>query len=95
MRTLPEENRQLAQWIGHKLNQCHGEVRFLIPTGGFSALDVPGGPFWLPAANQAFIDTLESVVEQTDKRRIIQIPHHINDPVFANTAVALFENIMP
>jgi uncharacterized protein (UPF0261 family) len=37
---------------------------------------------------------LESVVVQTDKRRIIQTPHHINDPVFANEAITLFENIM-
>src|SRR2546426_6748432 len=29
-----------------KLNRMEGPVRFLVPEGGFSGLDRPGGPFW-------------------------------------------------
>ena len=46
MRTTEQENIQMARWIGEKLNRCQGEVRFLIPAGGFSALDAPGMHFW-------------------------------------------------
>ncbi|GKX56425.1 UPF0261 protein [Leminorella grimontii] len=90
MRTTPEENRKMGEWIGEKLNQYRGDVLFLIPEGGFSAIDSPGGPFWLPEANRAFIEALESTVVQTDKRRIIKLPHNVNDRAFTERAVAEF-----
>ena len=31
MRTTPEENRRIDEWLGAKLNACEGEVRFLLP----------------------------------------------------------------
>ena len=34
MRTTVEENIRQARWIAERLNQCEGEVRFLLPTGG-------------------------------------------------------------
>ncbi|QKJ88586.1 hypothetical protein PMPD1_3671 [Paramixta manurensis] len=93
MRTTPAENVAMAKWIAAKLNQCTGEVRFLIPEGGFSALDAPGNPFWSPEANQAFITTLEAELLQTAQRKIIRLPFNINDPLFAAAAVAAFRGI--
>jgi uncharacterized protein (UPF0261 family) len=89
MRTTPEENYQLGKWIGRKLNLCNGPVSFIIPEGGFSALDAPGQPFFDPKARQAFAEGLESVVLQTSQRRIIKTPHHINAPEF--TALVIEE----
>ena len=49
MRTTPEENRRMGEWIVGRLNQMEGPVRFLIPEGGVSALDAPGhGLFTIP-----------------------------------------------
>ncbi|QHM72368.1 Tm-1-like ATP-binding domain-containing protein [Mixta intestinalis] len=93
MRTTPEENRAMAKWIAAKLNRCEGEVRFLIPEGGFSALDAPGMPFWAPEANEAFIATLEAELIQNHKRKIIRLPYNINDPKFADIAVQTFRTI--
>lgn len=93
MRTTPEENRKMGEWIGHKLNQCQGEVRFLIPEKGFSAIDTEDGPFWSPEANEAFIQALEAVVIQNEKRRLIKVPCNINDPEFAARAVDEFKQI--
>jgi uncharacterized protein (UPF0261 family) len=93
MRTTEQENIQMARWIGEKLNRCQGEVRFLIPAGGFSALDAPGQPFWDEKALKAFIDTLEETVIQTDKRRLVHYPFNINDPQFAQAAVENFKEI--
>lgn len=93
MRTTEQENIQMARWIGEKLNRCQGEVRFLIPEGGFSALDVPGQPFWDEKALKAFIQTLEETVIQTDKRRLVHYPFNINDPEFAQAAVENFKEI--
>ena len=53
MRTTAEENRRMGRWIGEKLNQMEGQVRFLLPEGGVSALDAPGHAFWDPEADAA------------------------------------------
>ncbi|HDJ1441833.1 TPA: Tm-1-like ATP-binding domain-containing protein [Serratia rubidaea] len=94
MRTTPEENYQLGVWIGEKLNRCNGPVRFLLPEGGFSALDAPGQPFFDPKARQAFAEGLESTVLQTSRRRIIKTPHHINAPEFAARVIEEFNAVM-
>lgn len=93
MRTTPGENCEIAKWIAAKLNRCEGEVRFLIPEGGFSALDAPDMPFWSPEANDAFIATLEAELIPTEKRKIIKLPYNINDPEFADAAVQAFRTI--
>jgi len=90
MRTTVEENIRQARWIAGRLNRCEGEVRFLLPTGGVSALDAPGQPFCDPAADAALFETLVDELEQTDRRKLRQIPYHINDPEFAQAAVEEF-----
>lgn len=93
MRTTKEENQQMGEWIGHKLNACEGEVRFLIPEGGVSALDAPGQQFWSPENDTALFEALEKTVKQTDRRRLIRVPYNINDPLFAKAAVTQFQEI--
>src|SRR5271169_4585308 len=90
MRTTVEENIQQARWIAKRLNQCEGEVRFLLPLGGVSALDAPGQPFWDPDADAALFETLTNEFQQTDHRKLVRLPYHINDPKFAATAVEEF-----
>ncbi len=83
----------MAKWIAAKLNRCQGEIRFLLPEGGFSALDAPGQPFWNPQANDAFIRTLEAELQQNSRRQLIRLPYNINDPLFANEAVGIFRQL--
>ena len=90
MRTTVEENIRQARWIAERLNRCEGEVRFLLPMGGVSALDAPGHAFWDPAADAALFDTLASELQQTDHRKLVRVPCHINDALFAQTAVNEF-----
>jgi uncharacterized protein (UPF0261 family) len=93
MRTTPDENRRQGEWIAERLNQCHGDVRFLIPEGGVSALDAPGKPFWDPEADGALFEALDRRWHQTPRRQLIRVPSHINDPRFAETAVAHYREI--
>ena len=93
MRTTAEENARQGEWIAAKLNQCNGPVRFLIPEGGVSALDAPGQAFWDPEADAALFAALEKHVVQTPERRLVRVPCHINDPLFARTAVDQFLEI--
>jgi uncharacterized protein (UPF0261 family) len=93
MRTTVEENVRQGRWIAEKLNQCEGEVRFLLPLGGVSALDAPGRSFWDPAADAALFDALAANLRQTGRRQLIRLPYHINDPEFAQSAVEQFLKI--
>lgn len=70
MRTTPEENYQLGVWIGNKLNLCEGPVRFIIPEGGFSALDAPGQPFFDLQARQAFAEGLSQRLSRRHNARL-------------------------
>jgi uncharacterized protein (UPF0261 family)/ABC-type branched-subunit amino acid transport system ATPase component len=92
MRTTPEENRIMGEWIGERLNQMTGPVRFFLPEGGVSLLDAPGMPFWDPAADAALFKALESTVRQNGARQLIRVPHNINDPVFSDLIVKTFRS---
>jgi len=94
MRTTVEENIQQGRWIAHRLNQCEGDVRFLLPLGGVSALDAPGQPFWDPDADAALFETLANEFQETDRRKLVRLPLHINDPNFAQAAVQEFLTII-
>jgi uncharacterized protein (UPF0261 family) len=93
MRTTPEENRRMGAWIGAKLNACEGEVRFLLPEGGVSLIDAPGQPFHDPTADAALFEALEATVRQTGRRRLVRLPHNLNDPAFAAALVDHFREI--
>lgn len=94
MRTTPEECKGVGEWIGERLNLCHGPVRFLIPELGVSALDAPGQPFYEPEADAALFSALERSLRQSEKRRLIRVPLHINDPRFAELLVANFQEAL-
>ncbi|BBV09572.1 TPA: Tm-1-like ATP-binding domain-containing protein [Providencia stuartii] len=94
MRTTKEENQQMGRWIANKLNCCEGEVRFIIPTAGFSALDIEGAQFWDPEADQAFIDALTENLITTEKRKLILSPYHINSLEFCEQVIQLHQDIL-
>jgi uncharacterized protein (UPF0261 family)/ABC-type branched-subunit amino acid transport system ATPase component len=93
MRTTPEENRAFGEWIGQRMNRMEGPAIFLIPEGGVSILDKPGGPFHDPAADKALFDALEATVRQTSRRRIVRVNANINDEAFSNALVSAFLSI--
>ena len=94
MRTTPEENIRFGRFIVDKLNRMEGPVRFLIPDGGVSGIDAPGKPFWDPAADKALFDTIVTNFRAGTSRKLIRVPHHINDPEFAEAAVAAFNDVI-
>jgi uncharacterized protein (UPF0261 family)/ABC-type branched-subunit amino acid transport system ATPase component len=94
MRTTPEENERMGRWIGERLNQMDGPVRFLLPEGGVSALDAQGQPFWDPEADAALFKALERTVRQTGNRQLIRVKRNINDPEFASTIVSAFRLLL-
>jgi uncharacterized protein (UPF0261 family) len=93
MRTTPDECRAAAEFLADGLNACPGPVRLVLPTGGVSALDAPGMPFADPEADTAVFDTLRARFRADDGHRLVESPHHVNDPEFAATLVAALEEI--
>jgi len=93
MRTTPDEATRIGRFIVDKLNRMEGPVRFLVPEGGFSGLDRPGGPFWDPAADRALVDVIASNFRAGTNRKLLKLPHHVNDQAFADALVATFNEI--
>jgi uncharacterized protein (UPF0261 family) len=93
MRTTPEENVRMGEWIAEKLNRMEGPVRFFLPEGGVSLIDAPGQPFHDPEADQALFDSLEAKVLPSANRRLVRLPGNVNDPAFATALVTAFREI--
>ena len=93
MRTTPEENVRMGEWIAERLNRMQGPVRFFLPEGGVSLLDAPGQPFHDPKADQALFETLEAKVVPSANRRLVRLPGNVNDPAFAAALVTAFREI--
>ena len=93
MRTTPDENAQMGRWIAGRLNRMDGPVRFLLPLGGVSALDAADMPFHDDEARTTLFDAIRSNFAETDNRRLIEVPHHINSEEFSNAVVGALRDI--
>ena len=80
----------MAKWMAEKLNRATTPFTVLLPEGGVSLLDVPGQPFYDPEADTALFETLEAAIQPAAGRKIVRMPQHINDPVFATALVDAF-----
>ncbi len=93
MRTTVDESRAIGRWIGNRLNEMDGPVRFFLPQGGVSALDAPGAAFHDPQARNALFSSLTETVRQTRDRQLIESAHHINSKAFANEVLAMYRQL--
>lgn len=93
MRTTPDENRAIGQFIVKRLNQMPGPVRFLLPLKGISAIDAEGQVFHDPLANAALFNSIRQGWKKADNHELIEVNAHINDPAFATAAVAAFNTM--
>lgn len=84
MRTTPDENRQIAEFIASKL-LCASRpdlIRVVLPTGGVSMLSTRDEPFHNPEADAMLFDTLQSKLADS-RVRVDRHRGHINDEKFA------------
>lgn len=85
MRTTSEENAQIGDLLGRHLAAATGPTALLIPRGGFSAIDIEGGPFWDPQADAAAVDAALPHVRHGDVE-VVDDDRHLNDATFATDA---------
>jgi uncharacterized protein (UPF0261 family) len=81
MRTTPEECAELGRIIARKLAGASGPVALFVPLKGVSAIDVEGGPFYDPAADEALFGALRDNVASNVE--LHELDHNLNDPEFA------------
>ncbi len=93
MRTTSDECRLMGEFIAKKLNAMRGPVQFLIPEGGVSAIDKPGQLFHSPEANKALFNAIEQHFRAGSNRRLIRLPHHINDDAFVDALVLAWRQV--
>jgi uncharacterized protein (UPF0261 family) len=84
IRTSGRESREVGAFIARKLNAARGTVRVLIPEGGYSALDIAGGPFEDRKANAALVTALRADLRPEIPVEVL--PDHINSEAFARAA---------
>ena len=88
MRTTPEENATLGAWMGRVLSEAKAPMVVMLPLRGVSALDAPGQPFLDPEADRALFAAIEDRLARHPFVRLERRDEHINDPAFADAAVA-------
>jgi uncharacterized protein (UPF0261 family) len=81
MRTTPEENIAIGEFIAAKLNNARGPVVVMLPLGGLSTIDRPDEIFYDPEANAVLFDTLKRKLSAHIE--VVEDDHHLDDPQFA------------
>ena len=82
-----DEMVKCANILGEHLSQATAPTRVLIPMGGFSSEDRPGGAIEDEGLRHAFADTLEAHMPLT------RLAGHINDSAVAHAAVDALDDI--
>jgi len=81
VRTIAPEMAQLGRVFAERLNQATGPVQVMVPTQGLSIPNVPGGPFWDPDADAAFLTELRNHLRPDIPLSTLDV--HINSTEFA------------
>ncbi len=92
VRTSHEEMIELGHLFAERLNAAKGPVVVAVPTAGLSIPNVPGGPFWNPDADRAFLKTLQTEIREDIPVYTFQA--HVNDPEFGRQVANLFIELM-
>jgi uncharacterized protein (UPF0261 family) len=92
VRATHAEMIKLGHLFAERLNLAKGPIRIAVPTRGLSIPNVPGGPFWNPEADLAFLKTLRAEIRKDIP--ILTYERHVNDPKFGIEVADLFIELM-
>ncbi len=92
VRATHDEMVALGHLFAERLNLAKGPVIIAVPTQGLSIPNVPGGVFWNPEADKAFLDTLKAEIR--DDIPVLTFERHVNDPAFGVEVGNLFVTLL-
>ena len=82
----------LGNTFATKLNAARGPLIVMVPTRGLSIANAPGGVFWDPEADRAFVEALRTRLRPDLPLRLIDA--HINDARFAAAVAKAFGELV-
>ena len=85
IRLAPEELIQVASTFAQKLNNATGPVTIIVPSNGWSSVDMPGNPTHDPEEDQIFVQELRASLNSN--MEIIEVAANMEDPEFARAVV--------
>ena len=92
VRLTADEMESLGHVFARKANEALGPTVICLPSKGFSAPNHPGGPFWNPVADGAFIDAVRRDAKPQVTVEIVDA--HINDAAFVEVTASLLLELM-
>jgi uncharacterized protein (UPF0261 family) len=92
VRASHDEMIALGHLFAQRLNQATGPLLVAVPTQGLSIPNYPGGVFWNPEADRAFLDTLQAEIRPDIP--VLTFERHVNDPAFGVEVADLFIHLM-
>jgi uncharacterized protein (UPF0261 family) len=81
VRLTGDEMIEIGHRMARKISAARGPVVVVVPTRGLSIPNTPGGVFWDPESDAAFLDALRADLREDIP--LIAVEAHINDPAFS------------
>jgi len=88
VRVTAEEGAELGRILATKVNGATGPATVLLPLGGCSEYEQPGGPYVDPEADATMFDAIRSTLRPGIPCR--EIDANVNDPAFADATAETF-----
>jgi uncharacterized protein (UPF0261 family) len=92
IRLTHDEMQEMGRIMAKKLNKATGPLVVIVPTRGLSIPNVPGGAFWDPEADLAFLQAL--TLDLRKDIPVITVEANINDQVFSDRVADEFLNMI-
>ncbi len=86
MRTTRDECVELGARLAKRLSSATGPTSVFLPLRGLSAIDIEGGPFYDPVADQALFDAIRRNLDPS-VAELVEMDTDINAPAFADALV--------
>ena len=92
VRATHAEMVELGHIFAERLNLAKAPVVIAVPTQGLSIPSYPGGVFWNPEADAAFLSVVRDEIRPGIP--VLTFERHVNDPVFGVEVAELFIEMM-
>jgi uncharacterized protein (UPF0261 family) len=92
VRASHEEMIELGHIFAERLNLATAPVVIAVPLQGLSIPNHPGGVFWDPAADAAFLETVRREIRHDIP--VLTFERHVNEPAFGVEVAELFIQLM-
>jgi uncharacterized protein (UPF0261 family) len=91
-----DEMVAVGRFIAERLSRSTGPAEVLIPSQGFSQLNIVGGPMFEPESDKGFLEGLTAELARTGAKKVgVEVlDMHINDPAFAEAAAKRLDTMI-